>query len=116
MVVAVKDMPGGRVVALSGEVDLQNSPKVREALLDALQQPGTVVADLGDITYIDSSGIASLVEGLQVAKRQGGRFALARVSPAALRVLSLARLDKVFTLYDTVEQAMTDASTAGSGG
>jgi anti-sigma B factor antagonist len=62
--------------------------------------------DLSSVTYIDSSGVASLVEALQAAKRNGGRFALVAASDPTRRVLELARLDKVFTIYTTVDEGL----------
>ena len=58
------------------------------------------------MSYIDSSGVASLVEAFQVAKKQGKGFALVSVNAAALRVLQLARLDKVFTIHETLADAL----------
>lgn len=94
------------VVALSGEVDLQHSPLVRKHLMDLMFARRTVVVDMNDVAYIDSSGVASLVEAYQMARRNGTRFVLAAVSAPALRVLQLARLDRVFALADTVEAGL----------
>lgn len=112
MTVVVEERSGVHVVVLSGEVDLQTSPKVRAAVLDSLGKGVPVVVDMGGITYIDSSGVASLVEGFQVARKQSLAFSLAAVSPAAMRVLQLARLDKVFAFHPDIDSALA-ASTAG---
>ncbi|PKU23980.1 STAS domain-containing protein [Telmatospirillum siberiense] len=103
---STRHVKGGVVVALQGEIDLQNSPELRKELLSWLAERRDVVVDLQGVAYIDSSGIASLVEAYQTARHQGGRFRLAAVSPAALRVLKLARLDEVFVIRETVEQAL----------
>jgi anti-sigma B factor antagonist len=66
------------------------------------------------VTYIDSSGIASLVEGLQVAKKQKSELALVAVSQRVRRVLELARLDKVFQIHPDL--AAATAAGAGSSG
>jgi anti-sigma B factor antagonist len=58
------------------------------------------------VTYIDSSGIASLVEALQDARKRGSRFALVSVSEAVHRVLQLARLDKVFAIHASLADAL----------
>jgi anti-sigma B factor antagonist len=108
MTVSVSEHGNARVVTLSGEIDLQTSPQVREAVLESLRQGGSVVVDMGGIVYIDSSGVASLVEGFQVARRQNAAFILAAVSPAAMRVLQLARLDKVFTFQPDVATALAE--------
>ena len=94
------------VLSLSGDIDLQHAPKVRKGLLDAVGERRDVVVDLARVSYIDSSGIACLVEAFQTARRNGTGFALAGVSPAALRVLELARLDKVFTIHPSVDTAL----------
>lgn len=91
------------VVELTGDVDLSCSPQARESILACLKRTRHVLVDLSGVTYIDSSGVASLVEGYQKARKQNLHFALVGVSEAALSVLQLARLDKVFPLYDSVE-------------
>lgn len=106
MKIESRDIDGTVVVALSGEVDLQHSPTLRKLLMELMLDQRPVVVDLARVAYIDSSGIASLVEAYQMARRNGTRFILAAVSAPAMRVLGLARLDKVFALADTVEAAL----------
>ena len=77
-----------------------------EVLLDGIARGKSVFVDMSGVTYIDSSGVASLVEAYQVAKRGGAGFALVAVNPAALRVLQLARLDKVFVIHDTLAEGL----------
>ena len=98
----------GIVVSFEGDVDLQSSPVARDVLLDAVERSGRVVVDLSAVGYIDSSGIAALVEALQRSRqRQGGAsLALAAVSDPVLRVLRLARLDRVFTIHPTLADAL----------
>ncbi len=91
------------IILLSGDVDLQYSPDAREQILKYLNSGHHVLVDLSDVKYIDSSGIASLVEGYQVAKSKKLQFALLGVSHSALQVLQLARLDQVFPIYNTFE-------------
>ncbi len=94
------------VVILAGEVDLEHSPTAREVLLAAVSHKRKVLVDLAGVEYIDSSGVASLVEAYKIAKNQGQGFALVAVNPAALRVLRLARLDRVFSIFDKLEEAL----------
>ncbi len=90
------------IVALSGEVDLHFSPEARKHILQHLNDNKHVLVDLAEVSYIDSSGIASLVEGFQMARSKQLRFGLLGVSEAARQVLQLARLDKVFPIKDKV--------------
>jgi anti-sigma B factor antagonist len=100
------EINGTIVVALAGEIDLQHSPRVRKALMDLMFDRRDVVVAMQAVEYIDSSGIASLVEAYQMARRNGTRFLLAAVSQPAMRVLQLARLDKVFAIADTIEAGL----------
>jgi anti-sigma B factor antagonist len=93
------------VIALSGDVDLKFSPKAREQILKHLGINKHVLVDLSRVSYIDSSGVASLVEGLQYAKNKSLKFALVGVSRAAMQVLQIAKLDQVFTIYDSISDA-----------
>jgi anti-sigma B factor antagonist len=94
------------LVTLGGEVDLSNSQDVRREVVACLNDRWDVVVELQHVLYIDSSGIASLVEGYQTAKRYGVRFVLSAVSPPVLRVLKMARLDSVFTIYEGTPEAL----------
>ncbi len=107
--VAVENHGGYVLVRLSGEVDLSWSQTVRRAVLDALAGGAPVGVDLANVTYIDSSGIAALVEGFQTARSRGGRFALVAVSDAVRAVLELARLDRVFLLVPSADAVIAAA-------
>lgn len=101
---------GALVISFSGDIDLQTSPDARKALLAQVGSGSPILADLSGVGYIDSSGVASLVECLQSAKKSGQKFALVAVSENALRVLQLARLDRVFTICDTIDDGIAAVS------
>jgi anti-sigma B factor antagonist len=102
----ISEQQGASVVAFTGEVDLESSPAAREILLKCLESTSKVIVDLSEVSYIDSSGVASLVEALQAAKKNGSQFSLAAASEPTRRVLELARLDKVFTMYGSVDEGL----------
>lgn len=110
MLYQVEDIAGFAVIHLAGEVDLSRSPAARKAILECLQARHNLLVDLGAVTYIDSSGVASLVEGFQVARRMSLDFALVGVSDAALSVLRLARLDRVFPIYASLDARLAQAA------
>lgn len=93
------------ILELSGEIDFHHSPAVREDVLAGLDGGRNFLVDLTNVSYIDSSGIASLVEGLQHAKGKGLKFGLVGVKDGVMNVLKLTRLDKVFPMFDTVDAA-----------
>lgn len=101
--VAREDRDGYVLIRLSGEVDLSWSAEVRRAVLEALAGGHPVGIDLSAVSYIDSSGIAALVEGFQNARTRSGRFVLVAVSDAVRAVLELARLDRVFVLVPSAD-------------
>ena len=102
----VKNATNGVVVHLYGDVDLENSPKAREILLDSVGRKRDVFVDLSNVNYIDSSGVASLIEAFQEAKRNEIEFALVSVGSSAMRVLELARLDQFFTIHDALPESV----------
>jgi anti-sigma B factor antagonist len=93
---------------LTGDIDLANSPEVRKAVLREVKELRVpkVVMNLSKVRYIDSSGVASLVEGLKASRDTGSRFILFGLSPSAREVLQLSRLLKIFEVYDNEEQAL----------
>lgn len=93
------------LVRLRGEVDLSWSQQVRKTILEALDDSPQVGVELSQVSYIDSSGIAALVEGFQNAREKGSKFGLVAASKAVMAVLQLARLDRVFPMFPTLEDA-----------
>ena len=92
------------VIELEGEIDLYCSPDTRKVILKELKNGDDMLIDLSKVSYIDSSGIACLVEGYQVANEKKIKFALLGVSQSALNVLKLARLDNVFKIYNSIDE------------
>lgn len=88
------------IISLKGEVDLHYSPTARKQILKYLGKQQNVLVDLSQVEYIDSSGVASLVEGYQLAKNNGLNFGLVGTSDAAMNVLKLANLHQIFPMYN----------------
>ena len=96
------------IIDVRGKVDLFSSPKMRSAILEAIGNKGIlqVSINLSGVTYLDSSGVATLVEGLQRARARPCRFVLFGLQDAAREVLKLARLDKIFEIRATEADAL----------
>ncbi len=108
MDVKTHDEAEGRIIGVSGDIDLYSSPQVREAILAAVKEKrNPLVVNLEGVTYIDSSGVATLVEGLQLTRGYEGAFRLSGLSTRVREVFELARLEKVFAIYNDVETALT---------
>jgi anti-sigma B factor antagonist len=100
-------LPNVRIIDCTGDVDLYTSTDLRDVLLTEMRSgtPGVLI-NLTDVAYIDSSGIATLVEGLQFSRQTNTKFALFGLRPNARSVLQLARLDKVFVTFEDEPQAI----------
>jgi anti-sigma B factor antagonist len=96
------------VFDISGDIDLATSPQLRKPLLRELRELRTprVVLNLKAVRYIDSSGVASLVEGLKASRDVGSRFILFGLNTTVREVLQLSKLVKIFEIYDNEEQAV----------
>jgi anti-sigma B factor antagonist len=106
MKVHVRRVDDISIIDCSGDVDLYTSTHLRQALL-AEMQSGTrnVLVNMSDVAYIDSSGIATLVEGLQRSRQTQTRLGLFGLRGNTRSVLELARLDKVFNLFENEQEA-----------
>ncbi len=102
--ISVRDEGDWRIIEARGEVDLNSSPELRKAVLGAVKGVGRVGVDLSGATYMDSSGVATLVEGLKSASENDQSFVLISPSNAVMRVLELARLDSLFDIRDSLEE------------
>lgn len=102
----ITEIEGKVLVKLVGDVDLEHCVSVRRLLLDGVSRGKDLLVDLSEVTYLDSSGIASLVEAMQVAVKHGTALKLFSASAQAMRVFELARLDKVFLIHPDLKAAL----------
>jgi anti-sigma B factor antagonist len=106
--VAISTRSAGEItiIDLVGQIDLGSSPVLRRTLLDSLKATTHMAANMSGVSYIDSSGIASLLEVLRAAQDAKKKFVLFGVAGAVLQVLELTRLTGVFEIFATEEQAL----------
>ena len=95
------------VLAIEGDIDLQISPAIAEAL-DAMikKKPERIVIDLSRATYIDSAGVAALILAMQQVKAYGGKFFLSGVQETIRSILEVSRLDRIFWIFPDVDAAL----------
>ena len=96
------------ILDVSGDIDLASSPDLRKALLRELRELRIprVVLNLKAVEYVDSSGVASLVEGLKASRDVGSRLILFGLNSAVREVLQLSKLLRIFEITETEEQAV----------
>lgn len=108
MNISARRVDQATILDVSGNIDMSNSPEVRKALLQEIRSKRAprVVLNLTGVQYIDSSGVASLIEGLKAAKELGSRLILFGLNESAREVLKISRLLKLFEIYDSEAQAI----------
>lgn len=99
---------GRTVLAAAGEIDLAAADQLSEALDQALVPGGVLAVDLSAVTFIDSMGLRTLIKAAQKADEVDARFRVAAVPAAVARVLELAGVSSLFSVYDTVAEALED--------
>src|SRR5256885_16616060 len=95
------------VLPLHGEIDLNVSPGIATTFNEFVRTKAPrVVVDLSNVTYIDSSGLAVLIVGMQQVKEYGGKFALGGLPRDVRSILEAARRDQFFATYPLVDAAL----------
>ena len=95
------------ILPLHGEIDLNVSPELALTFSEMVRaKPPRVVVDLTNVTYIDSSGLAVLIVGMQQVKEYGGKFALVGLQDDVRSILQTARLDQFFATYPHLDAAL----------
>ena len=95
------------VIIPLGDIDLSKSSDLRNALQPVLKEnPSKIIVDLSQVPYMDSSGVATLIEGLQLSQQSNIEFVLCALTEGVQSIIELARLDKIFIILDSREQAL----------
>jgi anti-sigma B factor antagonist len=106
--IAARHLEKITIFDVSGDIDLASSPQLRKALLRELRElrMPRVILNLKSVRYIDSSGVASLVEGLKASRDVGSRFILFGLNTTVREVLQLSKLLRIFEISESEEQAV----------
>jgi|SRR5579862_2978085 len=95
-----------KLIKLEGEIDLHRSPDVRRELQGAIaERPAKVMIDLSKVTYMDSSGLAVLLEGMQGVESYGGKLYLVAVQEMLRAIFETSKLDEVFRIVPSIDAA-----------
>ena len=98
----------GMVVRPIGEIDLSCAALLRQRLSQVQSsQPSRLIIDLSQVPYMDSSGVATLVEAMQVARRGGSKLILCALQDKVRSIFEIARLDMVFAIVESRDEAAT---------
>jgi len=107
----VSERGGYSVLAVSGEVDVATVPRLREQLHGLVAEGHTkIVVDLDGVDFLDSTGLGVLVGALKRVRSNDGELSLVCTQPRIRKVFEVTGLTKVFTLYDSVDEAVANPS------
>ncbi|VAX40021.1 hypothetical protein MNBD_PLANCTO03-1273 [hydrothermal vent metagenome] len=108
--VKIESRDGSTILSPCGDVDMSRAPSFREHVRVAQQgKPERLVIDMGEVEYMDSSGLATLVEAMRNAKGEGIELVLCCLNPKVLAVFEIARLHQFFRIVPTVADAVGTA-------
>ena len=106
MDIAIADYRGSKLITVSGDIDMHSSPALREQLISQINKKVSVVlVDFNNVSYIDSSGIATFVEALKHMKSYSGSLRLFGLPGGVREIFSFSKLDKVFEIFGDIEDA-----------
>ena len=98
---------GTFVVGLSGEVDLYTAPELKSELLRIVaEDPERIVVDLSGATFVDSTTLGVLLGAVKRLRMSGGELVIVCSDLNIRRILSITLLDRAFTIYDTLDDAL----------
>jgi len=97
------------ILDLVGDIDLHRSVDLRASLLENLhQKPPTMIINMTEVGFMDSSGLATLVEAMQLSRRYGGVLKLFGINTRVKSVFEISRLDKIFKICQTESEALAE--------
>lgn len=101
MNINVRNKPNLRVIDIKGEVNFNTSAELLRQLTVALEGAiGTVAVNLEGVKFMDSSGIATMLETMKLARAKELKFALIKMNENLRNIFVMSRLDQVFTIVD----------------
>lgn len=109
MKISIREAGETKIVEIEGDVDLGTSPDLRRTLFATLLEAPRMALNLAAIRYIDSSGIATLIEVLKDSQRRNKQFVLFGLSPAVQHVFHLTHVIRIFQVFQTEEEALAGA-------
>ncbi len=113
MEIRKSEAPGAHILQIEGEIDLHASPALRAELHSCAEaKTPTLLVDFTKVGYIDSSGLATLIEYVRDSKSFAGKFALFGLQPKVKMVFELVRLNELFTIADSKEAALAALGAA----
>ncbi len=107
--------PGCTVIEVGGEIDVYTAPKLRERLVSLVEEGSyQLIVDMESVEFLDSTGLGVLVGGLKRVRAHEGWIDLVCTQSRILRIFRITGLNRVFSIYDTVPDAVAAHDVPGA--
>jgi len=101
-----RDSNGIRIIKISGDIDAYHSPKLKEQMEEVVKGDlKMIILDFSEVPYIDSAGLGTLVSILRDTRNYQKELKIAGLRKNIKRIFEMTRLDNIFKIYDTIEEA-----------
>jgi len=95
------------IYGVNGDIDINSSPDVRKAFEKPIDAKAPkIIINMSGVSYIDSSGLATLVEMLKKTRAYGGKLGLSNLAAKVKSLFEITKLEKLFDIYETEEEAV----------
>ena len=94
---------GHHVIAVRGEIDLFTAPELKRVLTEAIE---SVVIDLTEVTFLDSTALGVLIGGVKRLRSRGGALAIVNTDGSIAKTFQITGLDQIFTILPSREEAL----------
>ena len=107
MHISQREVNGITTYEIKGDIDINSSPDIREAFEKGVKNKAMkVLVNLNSVSYVDSSGLATLVEMLKKTRVYGGKLRISNLAPKVKSLFEITKLEKLFEIFETEEEAI----------
>jgi len=107
MHISQKEANGINTYEIKGDIDINSSPDIREAFEKGIKNKMMkILVNLNGVSYVDSSGLATLVEMLKKTRVYGGKLRISNLAPKVKSLFEITKLEKLFEIFETEEEAI----------
>jgi anti-sigma B factor antagonist len=107
MHISQKQNNGVTTYEVKGDIDINSSPAIRDTFEKGVKEKFMkIIVNLGSVSYVDSSGLATLVEMLKKTRSYGGKLRLSNLAPKVKSLFEITKLEKLFEIFETEEEAI----------
>ena len=108
MQIDIQDMEGVSVLRIAGDIDVNTSPEVKKSFDNLVKEKKEkIVINFKDVAYVDSSGLATLVEIFKNLRAYGGKLKLSNLTSKVLGLFEITKLNKLFDIVEDEKDAIS---------